>query len=407
MKKYSWGDPGPFLISELIKPSVTEGCPHVNFGLSTDVIGVYRPCCNYEDNYHWNNNKPNLEEYKKSSIKLAEEFASGKWPLGCLPCKKFEDSGIVSKRTFSHLNYKNYLANNPDMNENKYLIVDIRLSNTCNLGCVSCNPRLSSFIEEEFKSKKDKILNIDRDYSQKILKTYKYSNQEIDDIVDNISAEGVDINLAGGEPTLIKEYYYLLEKMIEKGLHKSVNVVITSNITTYNPKFIELAKQFKGFLTCSIDGLGEQGEFIRYKSDWKTTVENLNKFKKELPNWDIRINPTISILNIHRFNEFYSYFTETGYSLNYFLNILMGPNHLDIRILPDEEKERLIESFKDLPSNHRERLTNFLRNPGYSPSEKIYYRKYAVDTLDSIDKVRNTNWKDTFPELYSLLKNIT
>ena len=85
----------------------------------------------------------------------------------------------------------------------------------------------------------------------------------------------------------------------------------------------------------------------------------------------------------------------------------MGPVHLDIRILPDEEKERLIESFKDLPSNHRERLTNFLRKPGYSDHQKIAHRKSAVDTLDSIDKVRNTNWKDTFPELYSLLKNIT
>jgi sulfatase maturation enzyme AslB (radical SAM superfamily) len=129
-------------------------------------------------------------------------------------------------------------------------------------------------LKQNTNQKKDKILNIDRDYGQDILDTYSYSNQEIDNIVDNISAEGAYINFAGGEPTLIKEYYYLLERLIEKGLHNSTNIVITSNITTYNPKFIELAKQFKGQLSCSIDGLEEAGEFIRYQSDWKTTVEN-------------------------------------------------------------------------------------------------------------------------------------
>ena len=56
----------------------------------------------------------------------------------------------------------------------------------------------------------------------------------------------------------------------------------------------------------SIDGLGDITEYIRYPSNFKKVVENLNFYKKlvlESGNGRIMFSPAVQLLNIHELDD--------------------------------------------------------------------------------------------------------
>ena len=88
--------------------------------------------------------------------KLEQDFLTGVWPKGCIDCEKNEERNGQSKRLREIANYKSKYKQELDLNHLKsikYDLVDLRLSNKCNLGCLSCNPKSSSLIFDELKHK--------------------------------------------------------------------------------------------------------------------------------------------------------------------------------------------------------------------------------------------------------------
>ena len=120
-------------------------CPLLYAGIATDPSGGYRPCCRFD--WPLKVSHGPLEEYSNSDMfkKMEQQFLNGEWPKGCSDCVKDEASPLAnSKRIREIANYKRKYKQDIDIEHlktNKYDLIDLRLSNKCNLGCLTCNPR--------------------------------------------------------------------------------------------------------------------------------------------------------------------------------------------------------------------------------------------------------------------------
>ena len=144
--------------------------------------------------------------------------------------------------------------------------------------------------------------------------------------------------------------------------------------------------------------------------------------------------PSISVLNIWHLPEFIEYILKQNYkTIGYTHKPLLNhhpvhkPEFLNVNILEKSFKEKILEHFK----NYQEKLSKYNWQIHYGNSHKYnweqkinsathilnHYKKYMykisfskkeltknrkefIYYMDKLDKIRNTNWKDTLPELY-------
>jgi len=105
-------------------------------GIATTPSGGVKACC-------WMNNVENYRgdiSFYESSDYLKEiknKFLNGEYPKSCSRCAWNDERGLISKRVREN---NNWLSNNSidDYQKSDYSIVDLRLSNRCNLYCITC-----------------------------------------------------------------------------------------------------------------------------------------------------------------------------------------------------------------------------------------------------------------------------
>jgi len=213
-------------------------------------------------------------EFKNSNYvkNLQKDFLLNKKPNSCISCWKAESAGLQSIR-------QHMLRNYDAANANEYNHMELRASNLCNFKCIMCNKDDSSEIAKEVRNISD------------------FDWQEIIEISKNLKT----LILTGGEPMLIKRYYELLDY-----LDKDIRLIIFTNCSVYNPKFIDKMLTFNNVkLQLSIDGVEETAEFQRLNSNWLTVKNNAIAFNK-LP-VDIAVHITITkhnIVDIERLIDF-------------------------------------------------------------------------------------------------------
>ena len=139
---------------------MSKMCPLIYNGIATDPSGGYRPCCRFDQLHSFIGP---IGEYRSSKLwkSLEEDFLNDKFPLGCWDCEKNEKANGNSKRLREVANYKaKYKKDSLDNQHLKnigYDLIDLRLSNKCNLGCITCNPKSSSLIKTEVEQSTDNM----------------------------------------------------------------------------------------------------------------------------------------------------------------------------------------------------------------------------------------------------------
>ena len=95
----------------------------------------------------------------------------------------------------------------------------------------------------------------------------------------------------------MNEHYEVLEKIIEMGYAKNIEVRYNSNGIEWQPQLFDLWKEFKNVIFhFSIDDYGERNHFIRYPSPWKRVVNQLHKID-DYPYNNLRLTTATSVLN--------------------------------------------------------------------------------------------------------------
>ena len=394
-------------------------CPLVYTGIATDPSGGVRPCCVFDQRYNY---RGKIATYKDSKIwkEVEKDFLDGKYHPGCHHCERQDGVNSSSKRTREIQNYKaKYKRDTLDVEHMKsigYDLIDLRLSNKCNLKCVSCNPKSSSLIFDETKNNYENTANHYKDIYN-IAKnrdlTNPYNDENIEDLMNCISKDS-RLYFTGGEPSVVKGVLKILQRLIDEGLNKDVDIEFNSNFQTTNPKFIDLLSHFpRGLMMPSLDGIGTRAEYIRFPSDWKRISDNMKYFNEKCPTWRFDIAPTISVLSIFYLDELLDFCYHNNYFIN-FTNMLFGPDYLNIAILPDKYKqiamqklEHAQDKYKQLaiqkrgatdPEGNIRGLDN-LRNYLYSADTDLERLKACKLNLERLDKVRGNSYTKSLPIL--------
>ena len=348
------------------------------------------------------NNKLNLSplEFRSSEHlkNIKKQFLAGEKPSNCSHCWISESEGLQSIR-------QHYIEDNPQYsNLNSFTIetelpvehIELRTSNLCNYSCRMCNAKNSVEIKREIDrnpSLSTWFVNVDDS-------TMKAQNlQEVFDSIHTLNR----LFLTGGEPLLMKEYYYLMDYAISIGRNEKMELIVYTNVSVYNPKFIEKLLKFdKVNLNLSIDGVGKTAEYQRKGTDWNTVYKNAIIFVN-LP-VKTTIHSTITaytLLDFSSLSDFYNEMLHINNNIYFMAHPISSPKALnflnlngDLRSKAIDEITKSIYKLNDKKfSQINTQLENILK--ALKTDTQQNYTEF-VEFTKSLDISRNERFEDVF-----------
>lgn len=281
----------------------------------------------------------NSDYYKQVRLQML----NGEEPAACKRCYEDERAGLRSKRIEENDRYFSNdfheRTNDDGSIDVDFEFIELRLGNVCNLRCRTCNPASSTKWYRDHKELENKLLFVTK-YGNVERGTWYDSDTFWDDLLEN-SKNVKRIYINGGEPTLVKKHFEYLEKLIEVGLNKNIELWYNLNLTNVDDELLEYWKKFKKCsISASIDDLGENNEYIRTGSDWNVTINNLRKLKSL--GWvELSVVQTVSLYNIENIDKFYEFFTQQE-NLPIHINWVYDPSFQQAWHLEDEKKEDIL-----------------------------------------------------------------
>jgi len=422
-------------------------CPYPWISVMTQPTGTVSWCCVGRDNFKnddgsmvdlnkghkiesvWNNNHMK---------KIRKDMIEGKVVKGCEHCYDLEDMGFPSYRTNYIRDWFEYSDKGEQIHDiieksinNDYhvdtppMYLDFRLGNMCNLKCRMCQPQNSSQIQKEYA----KIEASDPTSAQFIKDNFTWgqfvgdlTNWEDDpDFLRQVEEwlPGVcKLYFTGGEPTIIERVYWIMEKCVEMGIAKDIDLVFNSNMTNIQSRFLNLVEQFKNVLMCvSVDAYGHENEYIRGASHWKQVEKNLRKYCASDVIGTILFSPVIQIYNVLTITKLLDFIEglEIEYGREVFVTFLICdyPTSLDFRNCPEQVREvaagrlemwlKQSKVLKNRPENVQtiEATIKALKeNRKHNwRQELVTFQKYTA----LLDKTRDESMEEALPELNRLM----
>ena len=221
-------------------------------------------------------------------------------PEHCASCYRLEDLGITSARQQETVEWAQRLGLKTVedlVTTDQPVYYEVRASNKCNLQCRMCEPESSHLIEREYR----RIGLIAK--SQPTRQKYKHGFDIID--FDKVCK----IYVAGGEPTVMKEFYAFLQQCIDRG-RTHVELLVNTNGTNIGTRLKSLLEHFHNLqFIFSIDGYDRLNHYIRWPSRWTDIVDNWRELRAR--GHKVHVNTTVSIYNIASLHHLYRFIDDT------------------------------------------------------------------------------------------------
>lgn len=296
--------------------------------------------------------------------------------------------------------------------------LELRLGNQCNLKCITCWGMSSSLIQEERMNMLESGVLMEnnlgwlhnkfaievKDVEKADMKEW-YETETFYNNFKKMAPKLRRLYTTGGEPTLIKANYRMLEELVAAG-NTNCKIEFTSNMTTWNPKFYENLSKFDNVeIQMSIDGVEEVGEYIRYGTEWEKVKENVMRVAEMAsvrPGWRLVCYTVLQALNYQYLTgiwEFLSHVSfETAKPIDWWPITLTHPPYLNLSVIPLEQRQQalpaILQSAKkyepgkasfSLGSDAVQALADSIQNMPYNEKmgeQFISYKKF----LDSYRK---------------------
>jgi MoaA/NifB/PqqE/SkfB family radical SAM enzyme len=361
------------------------------------------------------------------------QMLNGEIPNSCTKCFEEESKGIVSKRQWENIVWKERIdigsvvattgADGSLPVNIPYF--DLRLGNMCQLKCVMCSPHDSSAWIKEWKLQYPKYKTIELINDQNWDNSFDYTWYQKGSFLDTMKTQSKNIKelyFAGGEPLLIPEHYKILEFMVETGSAKNCVLRYNSNGLELPNELFELWKHFKEVkFNFSLDAVGEKNEYIRYPSKWNDVVRNLHILDNTPNNIIINIACAVQLLNVLYIPELVKWKQSQNFKK---INLppygagLIGthivylPSYLNVRVLPDDIKQEVKNRIDAFCGEQRDN-TEFMTNPyGYKRWQGLIQYMTAEDWSNKLpalkdylsvtDSTRGTDFRKVFKDLKDL-----
>ena len=328
-------------------------------------------------------------------------LAGIKMPDRCNVCYEREETGKESARQFESLEWAMELrlrTENDLSSIRQPVLYEIRPSNKCNIMCRMCDDNHSHLIEEE---------NLKIGFP---ITTNKWKMQDFP--YDRIDFKTVKrIYWAGGEPTVMPEFYAFLRRCIQQK-HTNFYLSIGTNGQKISDTLLELLKEFHTVnFSVSFDGYQHVNDYIRWGSNFDVIRKNCFRILEQ--GHQLAFQTVFSMYNATRIHEVYEFYDRDFPQCNTLvqpasdLDGCLGPWHNPLR-------EKILESM------HRCQETKVYHANGRNTSDLVeelidrcnnsdYDRKILAnffDYNDKLDQSRGSRLADYIPELADSRKYI-
>lgn len=388
-----------------------------------------------------------LEAFNNDYMKdVRKTMIAGGVPASCTKCFEEESNGVVSKRLWElyewnrdGLDFAQLIKETAEDGSVPPVIryMDLRLGHTCNLKCVMCSPHDSSRWLQDYDkimpNLKSQVVKYQLSFDKKEFNNNWYEKEEFWDEVFEQIPNITQLYFAGGEPLMIKEHRKFLDEIIRRGYAKNISLRYNSNGIFVNEDIINIWSQFKQVrYAFSIDAFGDRNHYIRYPAQWEEIERSLRLMDDAPEHIHCAIACAVQALNIKHIVDFAKWKLSQNFKkINKFkldeyqtgggiinLHLLYIPTFLSARILPKEDKEEVRKQFEEfkqwLWDNYTQDENFWSINPyGWKRWEAILRFVEAADHthllpdfkdyIENLDKIRNTSFTQTFPELAHLL----
>jgi MoaA/NifB/PqqE/SkfB family radical SAM enzyme len=402
--------------------------------------GHQRLCCTSDENitkddgyYLYNLKQDGLTDSWNSDYmkNIRKSMIEGKKLKTCYKCWDAIDQGLQALRRTSNQEF--HINNTEPDGSINYPSKDVQLhfGNVCNLNCKMCSQMYSHSIGKEllkmgdedpeflqWVKKESGVLN---NWTGELDMVYDwYKNEKVKkSIFDHVSENIKSMVVIGGEPTIIKEFYELLEYCHSRGTLKDKNLTITTNMTNTNKNLSTWLGSVKSFmLHASIDGIDDRNQYIRFPCNWSSVLSSILFYKSVMEKYNnghFSFAPAIQLLNIDQLDDLTKFFIDNFATENCgiaWISQVRYPIICDYDILPTEYKlkiaDRLESSAKNMEhkstASHLSNHAKDLRVEKYNEQQKQTYQKMFVRYNDQQDRFRGrTTWRQLLPDLETAL----
>jgi len=386
-----------------------------------------------------------LSSWNNKFMKTARlTILKGGIPSPCVKCFREEQAGHRSKRIWE----TKYWSERLDVNQlitdtkedgsvpEKIYYFDIRMGTKCDLKCIMCSPHDSSMWIGEWGKMYSRLTNESLRYmltwrnKGKVdggsYRWHKTSPQFFKQLYDQVPHMR-QLYMAGGEALIIREYEDLLDKIIEMGYAKQIELRYNSNGLRLTDKLIEKWRHFKEVrFHFSLDSIEEMNTYIRWPTDWNIILKQLRRLDDTDDNIEVTIACSAQILNIYYIPEFIKWKLNQGFKkvncwppngdglINF--HLVYHPAFLNLKCLPQWFKDKTAEKYEDFYGWLESRdggercktakwgiprlkgLISFMNSGDWSNRMPEF-----VDYINVMDGLRKTDFRKTFPEMEELL----
>ena len=381
------------------------------------------PCC-LSDYWHpvGDLRKNTMEEvWNQDAYKtMRTNMLAGKECKECTKCYEQEQHGAFSMRNDSNRNYGHHIAEAEQTNADgsvddfKIRYWDVRFSNLCNFSCRSCGPIFSS----NWYNDHVKLYNRKPDVLGRDMARVEYTAGNEESMLEQMEQHIPyleQVYFAGGEPLIMKEHYYLLEKLIEHG-KTDIRIQYNTNFSEmrYKDKHVyDYWKHFKNVsVGASLDASGARAELIRKGANWEQTLENRQRMLSEVPHVDFYVSSTVSAMNALHVLDFHKEWTELGLieAKDWNINICQSPDWYRPDIFSQQFKDDVITPAYEKhiawldPQDSLRRATNGYTSVLNLIQAQDNYSQWPEfeNQIAKLDTIRNENFWATFPEYKEL-----
>jgi hypothetical protein len=317
-------------------------------------------------------------------LRLREENQAG---IASKECKVCWDKEKYTGRSLRTSSLEKYVGSQQTSYQTSGLQnLDWNVGPICNAKCIMC----SSYHSSAWAAEDQKFIP----KAALPVRTASRHNSIID-TVDFSKIKRVYFN--GGEPVLSQDPELILQKLSDSGSLEHTQVGFHMN-GSYMPSknLIALLKRAERVTVFfSIDGTGQQFEYIRYPLKWELVKSNIDQIL-QMGFDEICMSIALGIHNIHiaqHTEDWWNDFTKSYRDQMYIQNtyqLVIGP--LSINSANNALKDQLLLDFQNTSGNVSELITNCLSS--------CTGDNQWINWLDMLDRRRSLSWRQTFPELY-------
>ena len=352
----------------------TQPFNHIDIIVENDKVQL-QPC------NVWSDKKYTIEEYKEGVADLKEILETSYHYPGCRTCRNEDKKNIRSRRVA-----QNQFVDDNNLSLQKLQSLGVRYGTLCNSKCMICSHNRSSSwivdseklgykIEEQHRFKKNLLPGVDIFFDNFDLDELKY------------------VEFHGGEPLMQSYPAEFLKKV--KNLDQLI-VKFNTNLTILpSPELNELLKKCKrvDFLL-SVDDIGDRYEMVRYPGKWDIFTKNMSTIKQQ--GYRATAYNCLSSLNIFYAVEFYSWAIK-NFGNEVHSQFVTDKEMLDISYLPQHAKDIVLEKILKYKGKIFDSIREKLNTQEEDRSKELV--KYILE----LDRIRKTNYPETFKEWYTIL----